>query len=149
MAWYNESHRHSLASKGISTVPQKMGSRGKTNESLIKHKLSNNIERNITALDRKLRKVSSLKSPEDIQRNLEEAEKLYSRLGSKMKTHKDKFGGFPDWITHDWVNKEQFSNNGRVKKVMDEMKNAKPEKIPKLQVKLFNLIRIGDERKRM
>lgn len=151
MGWWDESHRHSLARKGIKTAqnnPKHIG-HGVANESVIKHKLSNNIHKNITALDRKLRKVANLESEKDIQRNLEDAEKLYAGLGQKIQNHKDRYGGqMPDWIQHDWVHKENFQNQGKIFKQIQKMKNLTGNELKKEQKNMWNLIALSTEKRR-
>ena len=136
-----------MARKGISTA-KPVVARGRQNDGLTKHKLSDKIHKNITALDRKLRKIAKLKSQKDVLRNLAEAEKLYDQLGTSMENHKKTYGSFPDWIQHDWVDKENFKHNGRVRKIMAEIKTADEKKLPKLQTKLFNTIRFATEESR-
>ena len=148
--WFNESQRHSQARKGIKTAKPNMakGGKGVANESVIQHKLSNNIHKNITALDRKLRKVANLDSEKHIQNNLADAEKLYNALGDKMKNHKERYGNMPDWIQHDWVNDETFNDKGKVFKQMQKMKGLEGKDLKKEQKNMWNLIALSTENKR-
>ena len=147
--WWNESERHSLARKGVKTAkPNRAKSKGLANEVVIQHKLSNNIHKNITALDRKLRKVANLDSEKHIMNNLEEAEKLYSQLGQKMQNHKERYGNMPDWIQHDWVNGETFNNDGKVYKQIQKMKKLEGKELKAEQKKMWNLIALSTENKR-
>jgi len=150
MSWWKQSERHSLARKGIKTAQQGKPkiTKGIANEQVIKHKLSNNIHKNITALDRKLRKVANLESQKDIQRNLEDAMKLYDSLGEKIKNHKQRYGNMPDWIQHDWVHNETFDKNGKIKKQMQKMRELDPKNLKKEQNKMWNLIALKTERRR-
>lgn len=149
MGWWNESKRHSLARKGIKTAGKpKMVGRGSPNDEVMKHKLSDNIHKNITKLDRALRKVANLEDPQHIQRNLKNAERHYASLGTKIDNHKKKYGNMPDWIQYDWVHNESFNEHGKIYKQIQNMKDISPDKLKKEQNKLWNLIALRTERRR-
>ena len=149
MSWWKQSQRHSLARKGIKTAQGKPRIvKGTANEQVIKHKLSNNIHKNITALDRKLRKVANGQNPKDIQRNLEDAMKLYDSLGEKIRNHMQRYGNMPDWIQHDWVHHETFDKNGKIFKQMQNMKSIDLKNLKKEQNKMWNLIALKTEKRR-
>lgn len=148
MSWWKESQRHSDARKGIKTAKGKPKMNGMANESVIKHKLSNNIHKNITALDRKLRKIANLENPKKIQEHLEDAMKLYDQLGTKIDNHKKRYGNMPDWIQHDWVHNETFNQNGKIFKQMQKMKDIPPENLKKEQKNMWNLIALRTEMRR-
>lgn len=149
MGWWDESHRHSLARKGIKTAQRKpQTSRGVANEEVVKAKLSNNIHKNITALDRKLRKVANLDSEKDIQRNLADAMKLYDSLGTKINNHKQRYGNMPDWIQYDWVHNETFNDGGKIFKQMNKMKGLKGNELKKEQKNMWNLVALKTEKRR-
>lgn len=147
MSWWKESQRHSLARKGIKTAKGKPMVNG-GNEAVIKHKLSNNIHKNITALDRKLRKVANLENEKHIKNNIDDAMKLYKSLGTKIQNHKDRYNNMPDWIQHDWVNGENFNSGGKILKQMEKMKGLEGEKLKKEQSNMWNLIALKTEKRR-
>lgn len=149
MSWWKQSERHSQARKGIKTAQGKPKiTNGVANDNVIKHKLSNNIHKNITALDRKLRKVANLDNPKQIQKHLEDAEKLYGQLGSKIDNHKQRYGNMPDWIQHDWVHNETFNKNGKIQKQIHKMKDIDPKHLKKEQRNMWNLIVLKTEKRR-
>lgn len=149
VSWWNESQRHSLARKGIKTAKPRVTARGVADQTIVKHRLSNNIHKNITALDRVLRRATKLKSPGDIQRNLEEAERLYKSLATKIENHKSRYGEMPDWVKQDWVINENFKDGqGSIYKQIQRLKSAEPKNIKKEQDKLWNLIALSTEKKR-
>jgi len=147
MGWWNHSYEHSQARKGIKTAKPRI-SRGTANQDVIKHKVSNNIHKNITAVDRKLRKVANLEDPKHIQKNLAEAERLYNSLGTKIINHKKKYGNLPDWIQYDWVHKETFSDNSKISKQIQKMKTLDGKELKKEQKNMWNLIALKTERRR-
>lgn len=147
MGWWNDSRRHSQARKGIKTAKPQIR-RGTANQDVIKHKLSNNIHRNITAVDRKLRKVANLEDPKHIQKNLKDAERLYNSLGTKIDNHKKQYGNLPDWIQYDWVHKETFTEHGKIYKQIQKMKGMNAKDLKKEQRNMWNLIVLKTERRR-
>lgn len=148
MGWWNESRRHSQARKGIKTAKPKMISRSNANAEVMKHKLSNNIHKNITHLDRKLRKVANLEDTKHIKRNLADAERLYNSLGTKIDNHKKQYGNMPDWIQYDWVHHETFTDNGKIYKQIQKMKELDGDELKKQQKNMWNLIALRTERRR-
>ncbi len=147
MGWWNHSKEHSDARKGIKTAKPKIR-RGTANQDVIKHKLSNNLNKNITAVDRKLRKIANLEDPKHIKKNLAEAEKLYNSLSTKIENHKKKYGNLPDWIQYDWVHKETFNDNSKISKQIQKMKKLDGKELKKEQRNMWNLIALKTERRR-
>ena len=143
--WFKERENHAKARKGIKVRDR--GNKSYQNPTLEKKKLSNRMSRNITKLDRKLRRIARMQNTEKARNEIGDAEKVYESLGNQFKEHKKRYGGFPEWVSHDWINNENFKKNGKVKKILGKMKKADKNDIKKLQRDLFNSIAIGSDRR--
>jgi len=143
--WWNESIPHAKAAKGITTKPlvQKHIKTGTGNQTAVKYKLDDNIQNDMHALDKNIRKATTSSKPEVIKEQIDSAIKTYGKLTQKIADYKHKYGELPHWVNYTWHGKEQFGENGNVFKLMNKLRNAKSmDELKNYQVKLYNEIKL-------
>lgn len=119
------------------------------NASNTKKKLANSIQKQMNKIDRLLRVVANSNSQKKVNDKLREAEKVYGVLGKNMKSHKQTYGDFPEWVNITWHGMEKYNGDGKVWKVMQGFKGVEKEKdMKRMQDKLWNAIRLPNEKRR-
>ena len=146
--WWNESLKHAKAAKGIKTkvTPPSKYTSGTANKTALKHKLDDNIQNDMHAIDKTIRKICATKDLEKAQKMAKEAEKIYTRLGGKFRDYGDRYGQMPHWVNYTWHGKENFSNNGKVKKHLTIIKDSKPDNFRNNQMKLYETIKLPKDK---
>jgi len=147
--WWNESEPHALASKGVSTKKPNMKkiTTGMANRTAMKNRVGDSIQNDMHSLDKMLRKAVSSKHHDEMVKVLGKAEKTYEKLGEKIKLHKEKYGELDWWVSQTWHGHENFNNNGKVKKLINQLKNCEEKNMKKKQLMLWEAIRLPTESK--
>lgn len=142
--WYNEWERHGMAAKGIKTG--KKTTSGLGNVTANKHKLADSIQNDMHKSDKLLRKACKVRTIEQAQSLIDEAEKYYNKMVDKIQAHKQKYGELPYWVAYTWHgNPENWTEHGTVKKAMRNLKSSDESNFKKNQRTLFNAIKLGNE----
>ena len=146
--WWNESQPHAMASKGQKVRPNMTKiTTGLANKTAMKNRVSDSIQNDMHGLDKLLRKASSSRHHDDVVKLLTQAEKIYDKLAEKVRLHKEKYGELDWWVSQTWHGHENFNNNGTVKRLMSNLKNAEEKDMKKKQMALWETIRLPSESK--
>ena len=146
--WWNESEPHALASKGVKTRTNmtKITS-GMANKTAMKNRVGDSIQNDMHGLDKLLRKAVSSRHHDDMIKLLKSSEKIYEKLAEKIKIHKEKYGELDWWVSQTWHGHENFNNNGKVKKLISQLKSSEEKSMKKKQLMLWEAIRLPTESK--
>ena len=146
--WWNESKPHGLASKGVKTKTNMVKiNTGMANKTAMKNRVGDSIQNDMHGLDKHLRKAVSSRHHDDIVKLLKTSEKIYDKLSEKIKQHKEKYGELDWWVSQTWHGHENFNNNGKVKKLMTQLKNSDEKNMKVKQQALWEVIRLPTESK--
>lgn len=139
---------HAKAAKGVKTKthPAKTYTKGTANKTALKHKLDDNIQNDMHSIDKTIRKICATNDLDKAKSLAKDAEKTYTRLGTKFRDYGDKYGQMPHWVNYTWHGKESFNNNGKVKKLIATLKNSNLDNFKNNQMKLYETIKLPKDK---
>lgn len=144
--WWKESEPHALASKGVKTRSDMTKIRtGLANKTAMKNRVGDSIQNDMHSLDKHLRKAVSSRHHDDIVKLIGKSEKIYDNLAEKIRLHKEKYGELDWWVSQTWHGHENFSNNGKVRKLMLQLKDSDEKNMKGKQQALWEAIRLPTE----